>query len=351
MKQITRIATLCATVLCAGQLGAGNVTHARDLVIVDWGGTTQIAQRDVYYRPFLESTGTKQIEETWNGGIGTLRTKVKGGEPNWDVVQVEVDDLVVGCEEGLFEKIDWAKLGGKDKFIESAVHDCGVGSITWAMSFGYDTERLRDGPKNWVDFWDTIKFPGKRGMRKGAKYALESALMADGVAPNNVYKILASPAGVDRAFRKLDQLKPHIIWWSSISQVPDMLASGEVIMSVVTPGRLLVANRRENKKFKLVWEGNMASVDYWVILKGSPNKDKAMDFIAFATRPENQRKLPPLVPLGVTNKEAIAQIDPSVAADLPTFPANRRIQLAVDPVFWLENADQLNQRYNSWAAK
>ncbi len=29
--------------------------------------------------------------------------------------------------------------------------------------------------------------------------------MADGVAPQDVYKTLATPAGVDRAFKKLDR--------------------------------------------------------------------------------------------------------------------------------------------------
>src|SRR3546814_19993340 len=74
-------------------------------------------------------------------------------------------------------------------------------------------------------------------MRKTPKYSLEFALMADGVPADQVYPTLRTPRGVDRAFRKLDEIKPNVVWWSSISQVPDLLGSREVVMSVTSPGR------------------------------------------------------------------------------------------------------------------
>jgi putative spermidine/putrescine transport system substrate-binding protein len=277
---------------------------------------------------------------------------VQGGNASWDVVQVEVDDLALGCEEGLFEKIDWQRLGGKDKFIPAAVHECGVGAIVWANALGYDGDRLKEKvPTSWRDFWDTQNFPGKRGMRKTAKYTLEIALLADGVPPADVYKVLATPAGVDRAFKKLDALKPNIVWWTNVSQVPELLASGELVMSVGTPGRLLGANMNDKKNFKIVWDGNLYSVDYWVILKNTPNKAQAFDFLTFATRPENQKNLPSFIPLGVTNKEAIALADPKSIANTPTNSDNIKNAVNVNSAFWVENADQLNQRFNAWAAK
>ena len=53
------------------------VVTARDLTVVSWGGAYQDAQRDVYFKPFM-ATGVKLAEESWDGGVGTLRTKVKG---------------------------------------------------------------------------------------------------------------------------------------------------------------------------------------------------------------------------------------------------------------------------------
>src|SRR5581483_7275109 len=241
-----------------------------------WGGASQAAADKVYMKPFTEKTGTPIQQDSWSGGIGVLRTKVQGGNATWDVVQVEVDELVLGCEEGLFEKIDWAKLGGRDQFIPAAVNDCGVGAVAWTNALGYDGDRIKDGPTSWKDFWDTAKFPGKRGLRKTAKYTLEIALLADNVPPSDVYKVLGTPAGVERAFKKLDELRSSIVWWTNVSQVPDMLASGELAMSVATPARLLAANKADNRHFKIVWNGNLYSIDFWVILKNSPNRQQAM---------------------------------------------------------------------------
>ncbi len=123
-------------------------------------------------------------EESWDGGVGTLRAKIKGGNNNWDVVQVESDELVIGCEEGLYEKLDWTKLGGRDKFLPDAVNDCGVGAIVYSFVLAYDGDKIKgDAPKNWADFWNVQKWPGKRALRKGPKTTLEIALLADGVAP------------------------------------------------------------------------------------------------------------------------------------------------------------------------
>lgn len=352
MLRQLRIASISALGFLAVAAGMPGPADARDLTVVGWGGASQNALRKAYFEPFVKETGIKLVEDSWHGGIGILRTKVQGGNANWDVVQVEVDELVLGCEEGLYEKFDWSAVGGRDKFIEAAtISDCGIGAEVWTVGLGYDGDRLKDGPKSWADFWDTRKYPGKRGMRKGPKYTLEIALMADGVSRQDVYKVLATPAGVDRAFKKLDELKPNIIWWSSASQVPDLLASGEVAMSVGTGGRIFAANEQEKRNFKLVWDGSIYAIDSWVILKGSLNKAQAMRFIEFASRPGPQKAFSSYVPLGPTNKEAAAGLDPKVRVNLASTPANMTNAMAIDAEFWVENLDQLNQRYNAWAAK
>ncbi len=141
--------------------------NARDLTVVSWGGAYQDAQREVYFKPFM-AAGTKMAEESWDGGVGTLRAKIQGGSNNWDVVQVESEELLLGCEEGLYEKLDWAKLGGKDKYLPDAVNECGVGAIVYSFVLGYDGDKIKgETPRNWADFWNVQKWPGKRALRKG----------------------------------------------------------------------------------------------------------------------------------------------------------------------------------------
>ena len=112
-KETTMKRSLFTTLAAAAALAlAGSAAHAQhDLTVVSWGGAYQDGQKEVFFKPF-NATGTKLVDESWDGGLGVLRTKIKGGNNNWDVVQVEADELEVGCDEGLYEKLDVAKIGG-----------------------------------------------------------------------------------------------------------------------------------------------------------------------------------------------------------------------------------------------
>ncbi|AWK88878.1 ABC transporter substrate-binding protein [Azospirillum thermophilum] len=323
---------------------------ARDLTVVSWGGAYQEAQKKVYFEPF-KATGTAMNDESWDGGIGVLRAKVQGGNATWDVVQVESEELALGCEEGLFEKINYSRIGGEGQYLPATVNPCGVGAIVYDFVLGYDKDKLKEAPKSWADFFDTKKFPGKRGLRQGAKTTLEIALMADGVAPADVYKVLATDAGVERAFKKLDTIKNDIVWWKAGAQPPQLLASGEVAMTSVYNGRIDAANKTEKKNFGMVWNGALFTIDSWVILKGSPNAEAAYKFLDFVGKAENQAKLSENIAYGTSNKNAPAKIAPAILADLPTAPANMKNAVEIDTNFWLENIDRLTERFNKWAAK
>lgn len=337
--------------LLIGTLLATGPAAARDLTVVSWGGNYQDAQREIYFAPFAKETGKPLLDESWDGGYGVLAAKLQAGTPNWDVVQVETEELALGCADGLYEPIDWSTLGGEDKFIPSAVSECGVGAIVWTTGLSYDADKLTTPPTSWADFFDTKKFPGKRALRKGPKYALEFALIGDGVPPAEVYTMLATPEGVDRAFAKLDTIKGDLVWWEAGAQPIQLLASGEVVMTSAYNGRLAGINKSEGKNFQIVWPGSIYAVDSWVVLKGSPNKDAALDFIRFASLPENQSKLPNFIAYGLPNKEAGAMLSAEVAAQLPTAPVNLEVSIPLDGDFWVDNIEALTTRFNAWVAQ
>ncbi|MFN7001572.1 MAG: ABC transporter substrate-binding protein, partial [Elioraea tepidiphila] len=107
--------------------------QGRDLTVVSWGGAYQDAQREVFFRPFQQQTRTRLLEETWDGGIGVLRSRIASGANTWDIVQVESEELLIGAEEGLFEPMDWAAIGGRDAYIPQAFHEYGVGAILYSF--------------------------------------------------------------------------------------------------------------------------------------------------------------------------------------------------------------------------
>jgi putative spermidine/putrescine transport system substrate-binding protein len=346
-EQTWKLTGAAAALIAALAVGTAS---AEDLAVVSWGGTYQDAQKEIYFDPFEKETGHNILEESWDGGIGVIAAKVRAGTPNWDVVQVESEELELGCMDGMYEEIDWERLGGRDKFLDAAVSDCGVGAIVWSTALSYDADKLETAPTSWADFWDVEKFPGKRGLRRGPKYALEFALMADGVPPEEVYDVLGTPEGMDRAFTKLDELKPHIVWWESGAQPLQLLASGEVAMTSAYNGRISGINKSEGRNFKVVWPGSIYAIDSWVILKGSPKQETAMDFIAFASAPENQSKLPQYIAYGLPNKEAAAAVPAQLQEELPTAPENMENAIPLDAEFWTDNIEALTTRFNAWLA-
>ena len=342
---------MCALAVLGGTALLTTPTQARDLTVVSWGGAYQEAQKTVYFEPFKKATGTPMNDESWDGGIGVLRAKVQGGASTWDIVQVEAEELPLGCEEGLFEKLDYAKIGGRDAYLPEAVHDCGIGAIAVSYVLAYDKDKLKDPPKSWADFFDTQKYPGKRALRLGPKTTLEIALMGDGVPPQDVYKVLETEEGVQRAFRKLDSIRNDLIWWKAGAQPPQLLASGEVVMTEVYNGRIDSAKRDEKKNFGIVWNGAIFTIDHWAMLKNTPNKEAAYRFLDFAGKAENQAKLPQYIAYGPTNKQALSLVDKDRLADLPTAPDILATSINISSAFWLENIDRLNERFNKWAAK
>jgi putative spermidine/putrescine transport system substrate-binding protein len=263
---------------------------------------------------------------------------------------VESGEIGRACEEGLLEKLDYSKFGKKADFIPAAFQDCGFGAFVWSTVLGYNADKLKTAPKNWADFWDVKKFPGKRGMRKGARYNLEFALMADGVPTKDVYTVLSTKAGVDRAFKKLDELKPHIQWWEAGAQPPQFLVAGDVAMSTVFNGRIDAA-QREGKNLKVVWAGSIYDLDYWVIPKGAKGKDAAEKFIAFSSTPEAQYNYASKIAYGPVNNTALKRMDPKMLADLPTSPANAQDSVQQNLKFWTDHGEELEQRFTAWAAR
>ncbi|KQU73823.1 MULTISPECIES: ABC transporter substrate-binding protein [unclassified Rhizobacter] len=322
---------------------------AQQITVVNFGRANANAQKKAYYEPF-EKTGTKVVPVEYNGEQAKIKAMVETKKVSWDVVEVESPDVARGCDEGLFEKLDYSKLGGKADLLPAAVSECGIGIFVWSTVMAYNGDKLKGTPTSWADFWDLKKFPGKRGMRKGARYNLEFALMADGVKSADVYKVLATKDGAERAFKKLTELKPSIQWWEAGAQPPQFLVAGDVALTTVYNGRIDAANR-EGKNLKITWTGGIYDLDYWVVPKGTPNKDAAMKFIAFASTPQAQAEYAKNIAYGPTNTKALAQLDAKVLGNLPTAPANSKDALQFNLKFWADQGEELEKRFASWAAQ
>ena len=357
MKKILILSTALTNLAFAAQA---------DITVMSWGGAYGEAQTEAFVKPFIAATGKAVIMVDADNPAPAMKAMVEAGNVTVDVASVEYADGIRLCDEGILEPIDPASLPAApdgtpamEDFLPGAVTECAVSTDIWANVYGYDTTKFPAdaAPTTAADFFDLAKFPGKRGLRKGAKAVLEFALMGDGVPAAEVYNVLSTPEGVDRAFAKLDSIKSEVVWWEAGAQPPQLLADGEVAMTTAYNGRLFAAAMNEAKPFQIVWDGQVYENEMFVVPKGAPNMADAMEFIAFSTSTEGLRASAQQISYGPARKASMAEEiiykdgKTVMAPHLPTAPENLTNALLSSSDFWVDHDAELNERFQAWLAQ
>jgi len=351
---------LTSTAVSAAMLASA--ASADELTIMSWGGAYTVSQVEAYHKPWMAATGHKINSVDSDNPAAPIKAQVEAGNVSIDIADVEYSDAVRYCDEGLLEEIDASALPAApdgtpaaDDFIEGALTDCAVANIVWSTVFAYDSSKISgEAPTSLADFFDTTKYPGKRGMRKAAKANMEMALIADGVAPDDVYSTLETDEGVAQALAKMDSIKDDIIWWEAGAQPPQLLADGEVLMTTAYNGRIFGAAVGEGKPFEIVWDGQILDFDLFVIPKGAPNKELAMDFIKFATGTEPLAAQASWISYGPARASSAALVgkykdgETDMGPHMPTAPENMKTALVNNFEFWADRNDELSEQFNAW---
>ncbi|MEH6774919.1 MAG: ABC transporter substrate-binding protein [Cereibacter changlensis] len=339
-------------------------TASADIAVLGWGGAYTVSQVEAYHKAFTAETGIKVISADTDNPATPIKAMVEAGNVSVDVASVDYADALRLCDEGLLEEIDPAILPpapdgtpALDDFLPGAVTDCLVSTDVYSTVFAYDETKFPDTPPTTIaDFFDLEKFPGKRGIRNAPKGTLEMALMADGVAPADIYTVLGTPEGIDRAFAKLDTIKSQVVWWEAGAQPPQLLADGEVAMTVAWNGRIFSAAVSEGKPFKIVWDGQIYELEGWVIPKGAPNLEEALEFVKFTTATEPLAKAAEWISYGPPRRSSTPLVGlyqdgkTEMGPHLPTSEANMTNALASSYEFWVDHDTELNERFSSWLA-
>ncbi|MEF3046140.1 ABC transporter substrate-binding protein [Pseudotabrizicola sp. L79] len=355
MKKLLILSTAMTTV--------GFSASAAELAVMSWGGSYETSQVEAYNKPFAAEKGVVVNMLAADNPATQIKAMVEAGNVTVDVFDVELSDAVRLCDEGALEVIDHAALPAgvdgtpaADDFIDGALaSECAVANIVWSTVAAFDSTKV-SGADSIDDFFNLAEFPGKRGLRKGAKANLEMALMADGVPAAEVYDVLSTPEGVDRAFAKLDTIKSEVVWWEAGAQPPQLLADGEVVMSTAYNGRIFAAAVGEGKPFEIIWDGQIMDFDLFVVPKGAPNKDLAMEYIAFATDSQRLADQSKYISYGPARKSSAPLVGmyqdgkTAMAPHMPTSPEALTNALVNNFEFWADRDVELNERFNAWLA-
>ena len=323
--------------LLAGSAAGAGAARAPILRVATFGGGVQAAQQTSLFAPFAKINDARLQAADWDGRLDTLQTRAATGHEDWDLVLMETAPLQLACRQGLLLATPLAPLGsappdpGHEP--DSSGKDCGVPAWRMDLVLAWDKGRVPDTP-NWSDFWNVAQRPGKRGLRHDPRGTLEIALMADGVAPADVYRTLATPDGVDRAFRKLDQLKPYIVWWNSPADAVKLIESGAVLMTSAPDGEVIAAAALDHRSFGTQWAQSLGIAVDWAIPSTIPPDRRAL-----------AQKLLRFVggPAGRTGFFS------AYRATLPAGEGAKQPTLTMDDGFWLSHLVPLRQRFDLWA--
>lgn len=340
-----------ACAIAIGAIPAVAQELEKELVVVAAGGQFERSLRSSFFQPFTEKTGTRVISVP--SAFGEQNAKVKAmSEMNavtWDIVtshpittiQMEKDFLPLDCS-----RIPNAARHGIPGACRknSVVRTIGGGVITY-MTKEFGGRR----PKGWADFWDVKAFPGPRTLPNiGYPWeVLIPALLADGVPRDKLF-----PMDLDRAFKSMDRIKPHVtVWWKNADQAVNAFRSGDAVMGWLFDGRTL-ALKGEGMPIDMEFNEGIQYTSQWSILRKAPHPNAAYAFLDhFMTAPEAHVAFTKVVTYGTSNRDAMAMMPPDLRENLSANPKNWERMIDIDYDWLVDNTGEIIRRWSEWISR
>lgn len=360
------------TQLLAGALSitAAGAAIAQDMTIVSWGGAYSASQQKAYHDPYVAKNPSVNIinDESSAEAVAKLRAMNEAGNVTWDLVDVVASDALRLCDEGLAMEIDADEVlapapdgtPASDDFGDLMVNECFIPQIVYSTTVGFRSDLVGDTPPTDIcALFDTDMYPGKRALEKRPINNMEWALLCDGVAKDDVYDVLETNEGQERALAKLGTIKSDVIWWSAGADTPQLLADGEVIMGSTYNGRLFSLIEEQNQPVSMLWDAQVFDLDGWIIPAGLSDEriEQVYDYLYFATdtqRLADQAKYISYGPARASSAPLVgkhAELGIDMAPHMPTDPNNAKNTFLYNYEFWADYRDDIDAKFQAWLIK
>jgi putative spermidine/putrescine transport system substrate-binding protein len=340
------------------------------MTIVSWGGAYQSSQLKAYVEPYVAATGISVVwDESSSDAVAKLRAMFEAGNVTWDLVDVEGPDSQRLCDEGLAMEVDADEVlaPGDDGSTPSEdfaasgalINECFIPQIVFSTTFGYRTDVAAwEGrePDSVCAIFDTENFPGKRSLEGKPKKNIEWALLCDGVPQEEVYELLETDEGMERALAMLDTIKDDVIWWSAGAETPQLLADGEAVIGSTYNGRLFSVIEEQDQPVKMLWDWQVFDFDGWIVPADLPEDraNRVMHFLRFATdtqRLADQAKYISYGPARTSSQPLVgqhAELGIEMGPHMPTNPENQKNYMVNNIEWWSDNQDDAESLFQVW---
>lgn len=344
-----RLSRRSALAVVVGALAAPAVLNASraaakasSVTFTGYGGSFQEILEKQVMKAFTEETGIK-VNIVPVPELARVKAQLLTGNVEWDVFTGPGSTTAVGSKQGFWEKLDPSLFDLTDLAVPPKSD-----RVTWefyAQGIVWRPDKYGPGkhPTNFAEFFDLKAFPGRRALRNTADYVLEVALLADGVAPKDIY-----PLDLDRAFKALDRIKPSIATWvATTPQTISLVQTDEVDFGFTFSNRVKATTEPGGgKPLAFSFEQTTFYSEDMAVVKGAPNKENAMKLVAYFLRPEVQARVMNQAALIPVSKKAVPMLSAEIRKWQPDL--GQPNSFMVNNEYWANNYEAVSRRFKEW---
>jgi putative spermidine/putrescine transport system substrate-binding protein len=342
LRRATHLSALAIGVLLSGTPSHGQTPVT--LTYVSYGGTGQDAQIRAWQEPYSAKNPNVKFANTSPPDPAQVKAQVMTKSVQWHIVSTSPYLATQNCGT-LYEKLSIPDID-RSQLPPGVVGECYIADFRYSLVFSYSADRWpnpADAPKTIADFFDTKKFPGKRGVVKAVQDGiLELGLLAEGVEPAAVY-----PLDVERALKKWSTIKADTIWAANPGALLQLVTSKQVDMQVLVQARSQAA-LDAGANIIPVWHQTLTSTNGLAIPKGASNLAEAQKFLSFVLQPESQARMASFAGVAPSNLMAKPTYTPNGHKVNAFGPANTGTTFQIDPGWWGQNINRVTERFTRW---
>ncbi|WP_432826503.1 ABC transporter substrate-binding protein [Dactylosporangium sp. CA-092794] len=352
-RQLLRAAVGIGAGVGAGRLltacgaGGSSKSGSGQVVVRTAGGSYEEGWRKACFEPFEKDTGIKIV--TASDPVEKITAAAKAGNVQIDVLQLGVRQLELLRVGEAVQKLDYSRFQRTDPKDIRLVEDYYIGTIAWASVIAYNTKSFADKtPKTWADVWNVGAFPGKRTFSDSSSglIELEAPLLADGVPIDQLY-----PLDLDRAFRKMAEIKPNVAkFYGSGDEQVQLYRAGTAVLGMGWNGRIQVL-KDGGSPMEIEWNQNLQSTDGLGITKGAPNLDNAYKLVDYSLQPAVLAKLAEYTGYSPLCDKSYPLIPQAVLDKLPATPERAKLGVVRNVEWWVKNQAEVDKRWLEFLVK
>lgn len=337
-----------------GLLAGTAAAQPKQVVFATTGGTFEKTLRELWFEPFTKATGIEVVSVSATDAEQRTRAQsmVQASRVTWDLF-INVDVLAASPQNRAITQdlSEFCKnFTDRKDLLDGTCKAEGVRISYNATLLAFNADRFKgEKPQSWKDFWNVAAFPGPRALPNfGDPWRIyAAALMADGVPGDKLF-----PLDIERAQRKLDEIKPSIqLWWKTGDQSQQGFRNGDYIIGMIwgTRANALLA---ESQPVQVSFDQAFLLGDRVQLLRDAPNRDGALALVKYyLERPAIQAQFAERLGVTPASLDAIAMMSEAARRKIPSNAEAFKRVVTPDAEWINANQNRLIDSWNSWIQK